>query len=714
MDTKLTSRINKLLLPSQESSFFSEALEVTPQDLSQKPLGKLLIVAEIASPNEENQEVGETLIDSIKTEYYKDSSRDILESFEAALQKANETLADLTEASKTSWLGKLHMIIGVLNNDNLHLAQAGNAEAYLARGEQIVKISEGLAETTEKKDQPLKTFENIASGNIEESDRVILSTPELFYHISLEELRREATDKTPEEASSELSQKLKGEEGIGNLAALIIEVTTEDKLSEEPLSQAAGIPKKEPVAEEVKEVKADAKSFAQKAKDAFKTTKAKLTKDKIEKPEAAKKETPKVSEKIQAPVTPKPTSVEEPKAPNKFLNALKKFSRKIKTAVSKINQSSLNKNRMLLGAILVLVIVLFISGGILIWQKNSGSSKDAYYNKLIESQDKQKAAEDALIYDNEIRARQLLVEATSLIDEILGSKYYNDEANNLKNEVQVTLDKINHITRITNPKAVADFAGLPSTETLGTLLALDEYLYTFNPQNAGIFDTPLEKPKAEAATEASISVGKLKCGAVMKDQGILVFYSEVGGIYEFDPETGKLEQKELEAGDSLAKAEAIGTYFSNIYLLDPAQNKIEKHSRTLSGYGRGENYITDETVSLDGAVSMAIDGYIYVLMNDGEITKFLEGSPAKFEISNLPDPMQDPTLIFTDSDTDYVYILDKGNGRIVVLDDKGGFTAQYVGEELKEATGIYADEANKKGYFISGQKIYQFNLKHLS
>ena len=111
---------------------------------------------------------------------------------------------------------------------------------------------------------------------------------------------------------------------------------------------------------------------------------------------------------------------------------------------------------------------------------------------------------------------------------------------------------------------------------------------------------------------------------------------------------------------------------------------------------------------------MAIDGYIYVLKNDGEITKFLEGRPTDFEVQNLPDPLNNPTVIFTDTDTNYLYVLDKGNGRVIVLNDKGEFTAQYVGEELKEATGIYADEANNKGYFLSGQRIYQFNLKHLS
>jgi len=712
MDTKLTSRVNKLLLPSQESNFFSHALEITPQELSQKPLGKLLIVAEIASPSEDNQEVGETLIDSVKTEYYKDSSRDILESFEAALQKANETLADLTEAGKTNWLGKLHMIIGILNNDTLHLAQAGNAEAYLARGEQIVKISEGLTETSDKKTQPLKTFENIASGNIEEGDRVILSTPELFYHISLEELRREVSDKSPEEAVSGLAQKLKGEEGIGNLAALIAETTTEDKLSGEPLPKAAAALKKEPVIEDVKEVKADAKSFAQKTKDIFKTAKEKLSKDK--KLEVPPKETPEAPEEIKAPIVPKPSTSKEPQKPNKFAIGLKKFSRKVSAIAAKINQSSLNKNRFLLGAILVLILVLFISGGILIWQKNKDSTKNLYHDKLIEAQEKQKAAEDALIYDNEIRARQLLVEASGLIDEVLDSKHYNNEANDLKGKIQIALDKINHITRIENPKAITDFSTLPSTETLGTLIALDKYLYTFNPGSAGVFGTPLEKPKAETMAEPSISVGKLKCGAVMKDQGILVFYNEVGGIYEFDPDTGKLEKKELEEGTSLARAEAIATYFSNIYLLDPSQNQITKHSRTITGYGRGENYLTDETVSLDGAVSIAIDGYVYVLKNDGEIIKLLKGKPTTFEVSNLPDPLKDPTLIFIDPDTDYLYVLDKGNGRIVVLDDKGGFAAQYVGEELKEATGIYADEQGKKGYFLSGQRIYQFSLKHLS
>ncbi len=719
MKNKLASRASKLSLPSQESNFFSTAYAVSPEDLALKPLGKLYIALEIANPGEDNKEVGNALLESLKEEYYNDPSREVLESFEAALQKANETLADLTEAGKTNWLGKLHMIIAVLAGDTLHLAQSGGAEAYLARGEQIVKISEGLTETDEEP-QPLKTFENIASGNIEEDDRVIISTPELFYHASLEEIRRGLKDKNPEEAAKEISEKLRGEEGIGNLAALFVEIATEEKFAEEPLSSA--LPEKEKEDDIINDIKEDAKNLGDKTKEKFKIAQ-KSFKDKLKK--NAGKQTPTISSDITESIRPQKTEMSQPmtqttestpkteEGVKKITAIFRQLGQKVRGVINKITQSSLNRNQLLLGAIMILILVFLISGGILIWNNQGNSTEQEYQNKLTSAQDKYKAAEDALIYDNEGKARELLQEATGLVAEILASKYFNEEAKTLEGKITTTLDKTDHVTRITDAKVTADFSSLPSSEKLQTIIALDKFLYTFNPDSASVFNVSLETPKPKTAAGASISVGKLKCSTVMSDSEVLVFYNETAGIYELDSNSNQLTKKEIEAGASWSQAVDISTYFSYLYLLDPTQNQIYKHSRTISGYGRGSEYITESGIDLSKAVSLAIDGNVYVLTSDGKIIKFLQGAKTEFEISNLPGTLNSPTEIFIDPDTTYLYISDPSNNRIVALDEKGGFIAQYVSDDLNGATGFYADETAKKGYFLSGTKIYQFSLKHL-
>ncbi|GEM_PF-3732354 len=707
MDTKLTSRSHQLLLPTPESSLFCRILEYVPTELSQKPLGKLYIVAEIASPSQDSKEVGENLIESIKTEYYKDPARDVLESFESALQKANETLADLTENDKTDWLGKLHVIIAVLSNDTLHIAQAGHAEAYLARGEQIVKISEGLTETAdEEKPQPLKTFENIASGNVEEGDRVIISTPELFYHVSLEELRRGTADKSPKDASEEIKQKLASEEGIGNLAALFIEITTEDKLAAEPLE--AVTPKITPAEETVSDLKKDTATFADKTKSTFKSATSFLQSRFKQKEEPVELETEKSPTTTSAVPTPEP---EISQKPSQLSAKAKSALGSVTSFIGKLKNSSLNQNRFFLGTVVVLILVLLVTGTILFFQGKSESAQKTYHDKLVAAQEKAKAANDALIYKNEIKARQLLAESSALIDEILASKYYHNEANKLKSEIQVILDKVNKITRPT-PKTLADFSTIPDLKTLGTLMYLDQYLYTFNPDNSAVFRTAIAKPKAETAIESSLTISKLKCGTVMRDKSILIFESENNNIYEYNLENGKLEKKELDGGGTFAKAKAMATYFSYLYLLDPTQNQIFKYSRTLTGYGKGAEYITDETIDIKNAVSLAIDGNVYILNKSGEIIKLLKGKKDTFDTADLPTPLKNPTVIFTDPNTKYVYILDNGNSRVMVLSTKGEFIAQYLSDTLKDATGLYVNEETNKAYFTSDKKIYQFSITH--
>ncbi len=109
------------------------------------------------------------------------------------------------------------------------------------------------------------------------------------------------------------------------------------------------------------------------------------------------------------------------------------------------------------------------------------------------------------------------------------------------------------------------------------------------------------------------------------------------------------------------------------------------------------------------AVSMTIDFSIYVLNKDGSIDKYTGGKEEAFELTNLDKPLSNPTKIHTTPDLDYLYVLDKGNNSIVVLNKEGKFVKRVTGEWLTiEAMGISPDET--KAYILSGTKILEAEL----
>lgn len=176
---------NKKLRP------FIEVFVAEPENINQQRLGTLMGVFEISDEAEDSSYVANYLISVIKKEYFINPKRAPIESFEAALHKANLALSKLAEHESVHWIGKLNAIVAVVEKNNLHLSQAGTTSAFLLRSKSFTDISEGLA-SPELEPHPLKTFVNVSSGRLEKEDRLIITTQSIFDIFSFEEIKKSA------------------------------------------------------------------------------------------------------------------------------------------------------------------------------------------------------------------------------------------------------------------------------------------------------------------------------------------------------------------------------------------------------------------------------------------------------------------------------------------------------------------------------------------
>jgi hypothetical protein len=106
---------------------------------------------------------------------------------------------------------------------------------------------------------------------------------------------------------------------------------------------------------------------------------------------------------------------------------------------------------------------------------------------------------------------------------------------------------------------------------------------------------------------------------------------------------------------------------------------------------------------------MAIDGYVYVLYPDGEIVKYLRGEPQDFAVGGVPDGMTQAVALAVDpsGSSGFVYVADRGNGRVVVVGPDGAFQAQFCADGLfDELEAIAVDEAAGRLYVMSAGKLY--------
>ncbi len=165
---------------------------------------------------------------------------------------------------------------------------------------------------------------------------------------------------------------------------------------------------------------------------------------------------------------------------------------------------------------------------------------------------------------------------------------------------------------------------------------------------------------------------------------------------------------------------AFDNYNNNFYVLDPGANAIHKYQATAGGYEVApSSYVSASAdVDLSSAIDMAIDGDIYVLLSDSSILRLRGGQREPFEVSGLDGVSLKATRIYTEVETDSLYLVDSSNKRIVEIDKRdesaGEFVRQfkYAGSDdfFAEIRSIWVSEIDGKLIVLGQDSIRQFVL----
>lgn len=114
-----------------------------------------------------------------------------------------------------------------------------------------------------------------------------------------------------------------------------------------------------------------------------------------------------------------------------------------------------------------------------------------------------------------------------------------------------------------------------------------------------------------------------------------------------------------------------------------------------------------------GARSMAIAYDIYILKSNGELVSYSGGTKTSFTLSGLEKPFTDTSKIVADTSLDYIYVADRGNKSIVLLDDKGNLVKQYkyeLSDTWNDIRSISVSSDEKTLFVLNGSKVYKINL----
>jgi len=304
---------------------------------------------------------------------------------------------------------------------------------------------------------------------------------------------------------------------------------------------------------------------------------------------------------------------------------------------------------------------------------------------------------------NPIRAKSLLIEAQDAF-----KTYQEDNPDNQSQPVKEAGEKINQLLaqvskeyQITEAEAFSDLS-LIKDDFKAKLWGLTDEEAVILGQDA-VVSLDLDKKQTQVIaggeeTKEADFIGSVSAWAVLAS----------------DKELSVIDKTKQRVIDTIGLEEAevtdLAGYAGNIYVLDSQNNQIWRYAGLSDGLAKAKEYFSGEP-DLEEAVSLAIDGSVWIMFNQGEIVKYTRGKQEAFTVAGLDKPFNQPIKLFTDENQDDLYILDHKNTRVVVIGKAGEYQAQYIWPGIAGAKDLLASEKLGKIFILTENKVYSFEIR---
>jgi len=707
-------------------------------------------IVEILSPWLPSSKAKDVLTNTLeKSLPLLESEHIAFEDFEEVIQNININLEKLYQKGDNEWLGNFNAIVGMIYKNDLFLTQAGNIVGYIFRKNKISAL-------TERKDRnenqnPAKTFEDLTSGQIFEGDRLALGNSEFYSYLSLDRIRKSTEMGSARFALSDLAKNLK-KMRITTANAIIITATTpKDTLGEAALPETIFIDESNEafkkfvkskvipnsqkalifIREELIKLYGITKKYLSKAKADWDMHYGPKTKSFLEKNgQAIKENYHKTSQTIMPKISKKLENIlDKENRPNnlhisqKGAISVSKYSDQTKKlTVSLLNFLRLAAASIVKGVILlfdsknrkylyILCIVLLIFAGF--WKIRSNTINKEAANKVQETAN---AIEQAkTLYNQATEDIALgkggwdkLDQALTLANKSRQMESTAQESEDLIKNINKKLDEKINATRLYS----SNFAAINVTGNIEKIAIADNEIYGINSEGK-IYS--IDKNNSEIKLVGSIDTdsGNVTDIAYNDNNKRLYFTTAKNNIIEFDAMT-KTQRTITPLEGSWEDSRAIVSYVSNLYLLDSEAGTVWKHIGKDNGFEKGSSYLNTKDTSIRGSVDLAIDGNIYLLQNDGKVIKFNRQTwDADFSLKGLPSPSDSITIpkqLFTDENTNNIYILDQKLNRIIVFDKSGNFQNQYIFDDAQIDQFVINPKEQKLWVITNDKKLFETSL----
>ena len=350
------------------------------------------------------------------------------------------------------------------------------------------------------------------------------------------------------------------------------------------------------------------------------------------------------------------------------------------------------KLTLLLGIILIIGLSFSIYFGI---EKNKTQKTEKQYQELkteIVSQIENINQTKNLSLDS---AREAATTAQATIEKMVALKIHQDEIENFNSQLKTILSQTGSSESYI-PDFFYDTNNIISNPQFQKIIFNDNKIYLLDSANGRIDYLDIDSK----STKSVLISDEIKSATN--------FALDKTNLYLIDNENIYLVNKDgLTSKISLVDTKPTDFKFWNgsAYVVDADNQTIWKFTPNSTGFSKAQNWLKDEAKLELGAVSLSINGKIWVLHQNGEVIPYLSGVKEDFNPSQTSQFTKTDNLDVT-QEKELLSFIDNDN-TIYLYQKSGELLSKYNLGQLK-VSDIAFDEKNNFLYILStDQKIYR-------
>lgn len=701
-------------------------------------LGRIFGIIEINTPSKENSKIINQVFAELESTYYSFADEKISPAiaFEKTLQKVNTNFLQIISDNTSSLVGnlnehtmreKINLVVGVVQEKNVIATGLNTIGAYLLhKTNQNYKLIPIISEEDAKPSENTQLFNNIVSGQIEVNDYLFFCNNDFLNFISKERLTKTITSLPPNKAADYFKNSLLPHEGF-NFAGIIIDL-------KEPEITASGVPQSLSSVYSLNAKESDTEkllspSIIPSFKELLGSIKEKMRKEEVESlPQENETYMTETYEDVEIESTTTgiseihtdTTIVKQPKVSKNHVAEFKKklqlnlFFQSFKSRLTVVSNRISLYFRKIPSTSKIIFVVFLITGGLFAYSITFLQNHEFSFGGNAEISESIKAiqttlddAESKLIFgDNEEAKRLLALVETDISNVVVESNQDQEQMKVVTDRLNGLVAKLRKITLIQDPTLLHTIEVIGSeVPTINALSVNENDLYIFDASKGKI--TKLNTRNREVTEVSGSPAGNIITSNVV--DGNVFFVTDQNNFYSIENDTIRNVPVALNAEDQVTD---FTFYNDRLYNVIPSRNQIYRHAPVGTGYGSGLTWIQESGINLENVIGIGIDTRIWLASKSGEIMKFFKGFKQAYAIQGLEPELEGIDGMIKPNDSEYIYILENKNNRVVVLDDEGNVVTQYFSPSLDKVTAFEIDEKGKALYIANSNEVYAIIMNH--